>query len=235
LAAFGGAIYQVTSIWLEYFRYDVIVSKTFTYQRQNVFPAVTICNMNPVKLSAIDGNLQLSVVMSHFKKSERRKRAVKRHADNKFDQPLLTKNANEQHSIDTVYSQSLRPSLVADLKSQSSSVSAQHDHDQVLSRHKRSSKITVVIIKKSHLFIKEFCLIVLQSCSNVIVTACATSAYYNALTKSYYCYYFYSSNQVYRVIADTHCQSNGDSLPHVDSQATWNFINLAINATIIPE
>jgi hypothetical protein len=54
IAAFGGAIFQVTSIWLEYFRYDVVVSKTFKYQRQAVFPAVTFCNMNPVKRSIVE-------------------------------------------------------------------------------------------------------------------------------------------------------------------------------------
>jgi hypothetical protein len=164
LAAFGGAIYQVTSIWLEYFRYDVIVSKTFTYQRQAVFPAVTFCNMNPVKLSAIDGNPQLSAVTSQWNKNKKRKRAVKQHTDNNFGQPLLTKNANEQHSVDTVYSPPLRPSHAADRKPQSSSVSAQHNHGQVLSRHKRSSKIAVIsCCRKFTWFDVEFCLIVLHA------------------------------------------------------------------------
>jgi hypothetical protein len=64
LVAFGGAIYQVTAIWLEYFRYDVTVSKTFTYQRQAVFPAVTFCNMNPVKRTAVITNEQLTSELS---------------------------------------------------------------------------------------------------------------------------------------------------------------------------
>jgi hypothetical protein len=135
LAAFGGAIYQVTSIWLEYFRYDVVVSKTFTHQRQAVFPAVTFCNMNPVKRSAIDDNPQLSAVTSQLNKNKRRKR----HTDNGFGQ---TNNAKESHSLDTVNSQySLRPSHAADSELQGPSVSTQRDHDKVLSRHKRSSKI----------------------------------------------------------------------------------------------
>jgi hypothetical protein len=54
--------------------YDVIVRKTFTYQRQAVFPAVTFCNMNPVKRSAVDENPHLSAVTSQTNKKKRRKK-----------------------------------------------------------------------------------------------------------------------------------------------------------------
>ncbi len=59
------------------------------------------------------------------------------------------------------------------------------------------------------------------------IIACTSSNYYNALTTSYYCFYFYSTNKVARIVADSHCQSNGDSLPHVDSFATWTFLTTA--------
>ena len=71
LGALIGATYQLVTIFMQYYKYDVTVSKTFTYQRQVLFPAVTFCNMNPVKKTAASKNPQLSTLTS---KQETRKR-----------------------------------------------------------------------------------------------------------------------------------------------------------------
>ena len=72
-AAFCGCGYQVSTVFMQYYKRDVAVSKTFSYQRQVVFPAVTFCNMNPVKRSAISDNAQLSTVASQKSRKRRSK------------------------------------------------------------------------------------------------------------------------------------------------------------------
>ena len=79
--AFVGASYQVATIFIQYYRYDVTVSKTFTFKRQTVFPAVTFCNMNPVKRTAVSGNSQLSALTSQHDKRKRRQTQKNRDDD----------------------------------------------------------------------------------------------------------------------------------------------------------
>ncbi len=116
VAAFVGATYQVTSIWLEYFRYDVIVSKTFTYQRQTVFPAVTLCNMNPVKRSAVDDNPLLSSVASQ--QQRRRRQASESAAGNVDVRSLLTDSVPSMQILPPTSKDSvlLQPSTANDIR-----------------------------------------------------------------------------------------------------------------------
>lgn len=79
VGAFVGCVYQVATIFVQYYLYEVSVSQTLTFQRQTTFPAVTICNMNPVRRSAVSSNPQLSQVTS--KQSTRRRRSGESRSD----------------------------------------------------------------------------------------------------------------------------------------------------------
>ena len=79
--AFVGASYQVATVFIQFYRYDVTVSKTFTFQRQTLFPAVTFCNMNPVKRTAVSGNSKLSALTSQHDKRKRRQTKKNRDDD----------------------------------------------------------------------------------------------------------------------------------------------------------
>jgi hypothetical protein len=164
IAAFAGAIYQVTSIWLEYFRYDVVVSKTFTYQRQAVFPAVTFCNMNPVKRSAVYNTPELSVVTSQ----RRRRRQVPEVVDtfHRPEQSTIAQTLLKHHpkhvqvlkspknaNVEAVLASSRPPANDSEQFMQTASTANStspvslfakdrlNNKDAVLSRHKRSSKL----------------------------------------------------------------------------------------------
>ena len=82
LSAFAGATYQVATVFIQYYRYEVTVSKTFTYQRQAIFPAVTFCNMNPVKRTAASGNSQLSTLTSQ--QTNRKRRQARNNVNDDF-------------------------------------------------------------------------------------------------------------------------------------------------------
>jgi hypothetical protein len=73
VAAFAAALYQVCTIFLQYYEYGVVVSKTVTSQRQTDFPAVTFCNMNPIRQSAIADNAALASLVAS---QTRRKRQL---------------------------------------------------------------------------------------------------------------------------------------------------------------
>lgn len=75
LGAIGGSTYQMATIIIEFYTYEVSVSKTFTYQRQATFPAITFCNMNPVKRSAVTSNPRFASLTSQTQTSSRRRRS----------------------------------------------------------------------------------------------------------------------------------------------------------------
>ena len=56
-------VFHLTSITIYYFRRDVDVSITLVTRRQLTFPAVTVCNMNPVKHSALSNNSALRALL----------------------------------------------------------------------------------------------------------------------------------------------------------------------------
>jgi len=51
----GGMAFSVYGLTAAYFSYPIDVSVSVHHEQQLVFPAVTICNMSPVKKSAIHG------------------------------------------------------------------------------------------------------------------------------------------------------------------------------------
>lgn len=73
--AFVGCVCQVAFVLQQYYKYNVAVSETITHQRQATFPAVTFCNMNPVKRSSVGDNSQLSQFTSAAAPASRQKRS----------------------------------------------------------------------------------------------------------------------------------------------------------------
>lgn len=53
LVMVGGLLYNLTSISIAYFSHPVDVTITLLHQTELVFPAVTICNMSPVRASSL--------------------------------------------------------------------------------------------------------------------------------------------------------------------------------------
>ena len=53
-------VYHLTMSCIQYFRYETAVSVSLVTHRQLTFPAVTICNLNPVKQSAVSESSALS-------------------------------------------------------------------------------------------------------------------------------------------------------------------------------
>ena len=53
LAAVGGLIYNAMMLFMTFFDYKVTVLVELRYQRELDFPAVTVCNMNPIKKRAL--------------------------------------------------------------------------------------------------------------------------------------------------------------------------------------
>jgi len=51
-----GLVYNLRGLIVEYLRYDVSVSVSILQEQQIVFPSVTVCNMSPVKKSAMTSN-----------------------------------------------------------------------------------------------------------------------------------------------------------------------------------
>lgn len=74
VAVFGAATYHVCTIFLQYYEHTVSVGTTFTFQRYAVFPAVTLCNMNPVRQSAIGADSPLSSLMTSTRKKREESR-----------------------------------------------------------------------------------------------------------------------------------------------------------------
>ncbi len=97
VGAFIACMYQVITIFMQYYLYEVSVSKTFTYQRQATFPAVTFCNMNPVKRSAVSDNSQFSKLTSQQAKKRRR-----RHQQPSGDKDVIYHNQNQNSLKDDV-------------------------------------------------------------------------------------------------------------------------------------
>ena len=50
----GGMLFSVHALTKTYLSYPVSVSVSVQREKQLVFPAVTVCNMSPVKKSALD-------------------------------------------------------------------------------------------------------------------------------------------------------------------------------------
>ena len=49
----GMLLWNLSSVCELYFDYPVDVAMSITHKRELVFPAVTVCNMNPIKASAL--------------------------------------------------------------------------------------------------------------------------------------------------------------------------------------
>ena len=61
LAAVGGLIYNAMMLFMAFFDYKVTVLVELRYQRELDFPAVTVCNMNPIKKRALGSIPEIKV------------------------------------------------------------------------------------------------------------------------------------------------------------------------------
>ena len=55
-------VWQMSMLVLSYFEYKITSSVKYVSERQNVFPAVTICNFNQYRKSAMEGNRLKEIV-----------------------------------------------------------------------------------------------------------------------------------------------------------------------------
>src|SRR6218665_1065406 len=68
-----GLCYNLNGLTMNYLRRSVTVSISLVQQKQIVFPAVTVCNLNPIRKSALDAALE----KYHDETRRRRKRQGK--------------------------------------------------------------------------------------------------------------------------------------------------------------
>ena len=68
-------VFHLTVSSIQFFSYQTDVSVALVTRRQLTFPAVTICNLNPVKQSAVSGSSALSRLINDDKR-RRKKRAA---------------------------------------------------------------------------------------------------------------------------------------------------------------
>ena len=71
IAAVGALVFHIVSVTLAFGEYRVSVTVDILHQTELTFPAVTICNMSPVKRSAMG-----SLSSSSAKKKRRKKRSI---------------------------------------------------------------------------------------------------------------------------------------------------------------
>ena len=76
IAAFGGMIYNLAMVSITFASYPVSVGISIQHANDVQFPAVTLCNMSPVRISAVGKNFTGGQTSS--------KRRRKRAADSKF-------------------------------------------------------------------------------------------------------------------------------------------------------
>ena len=77
LSGIAGFIINSIMISTVFFEFKVNVDIKVYHETEAQFPAITVCNMSPIKQSAIEGNTQLQGVLGGArKKKRRRKRAV---------------------------------------------------------------------------------------------------------------------------------------------------------------
>ena len=69
-------IYHLTTSCILYFSHETDVNVALVTRRQLTFPAVTICNLNPVRQSAVSESSALSRLINDDKRT-RKKRAKK--------------------------------------------------------------------------------------------------------------------------------------------------------------
>jgi|SRR6218665_338577 len=67
----AGLCYNLKGLTMNYLSHQVDVAITLVYQQQVVFPAVTICNLNPVRKSALEAALSKGVIDLDKPKSTR--------------------------------------------------------------------------------------------------------------------------------------------------------------------
>jgi len=77
LVAFSGLIYNLTMVSLTYASYPVSVGISIQHASDVQFPAITLCNMSPVRLSAVEDNSLLggSGITTSSRNRKRRKRS----------------------------------------------------------------------------------------------------------------------------------------------------------------
>ena len=66
-------IYHLTSSCILYFSHETAVNVALVTRRQLTFPAVTICNLNPVKQSAVSESSALSRLISDDNRKRRKR------------------------------------------------------------------------------------------------------------------------------------------------------------------
>ena len=93
-------VYHLTMSCIQYFRYETDVSVSLVTHRQLTFPAVTICNLNPMKKSAVSESSALSRLISddNRKRKKRDNSALGRH----IDEAKFTRQKRSSHKS-TVY------------------------------------------------------------------------------------------------------------------------------------
>jgi hypothetical protein len=128
LSAFTGVAYQATCIWMQYFSYSVVASQTVVHHRQPVFPAVTFCNMNPVRLSALDSIPQLP--NATWQQKRRRRLA-------ELPNDVTSGDQSKTDSVDHVHTRAAASGTF--VQSASAGYVKGPEKLLVLSRHKRAS------------------------------------------------------------------------------------------------
>ena len=66
-------IYHLTSSCILYFSHETAVNVALVTRRQLTFPAVTICNLNPVKKSAVSESSALSQLINGVKRKRKKR------------------------------------------------------------------------------------------------------------------------------------------------------------------
>ena len=67
-------LYNVSAIITLFADFPVTVSITLLHETELIFPAVTICNMSPVRRSSVENSATFQEVVETVKKRRRRKR-----------------------------------------------------------------------------------------------------------------------------------------------------------------
>ena len=67
-------LYNVSAISLLFADFPVSVSITMLHETELIFPAITICNMSPVRRSSVESSATLQEVTETVNKRKRRKK-----------------------------------------------------------------------------------------------------------------------------------------------------------------
>ena len=73
LVGCGLLLWNLSSVFMIYMRYPVDVKITITNKRELMFPAVTVCNMNPIKASALEVSIIANILLQYSENQSKSK------------------------------------------------------------------------------------------------------------------------------------------------------------------